>query len=154
MKNAERRFENVVLRAVGPLVNGFETTTCPDTYVGLVSDLRSASADFPTRQESTSRPAAHCVALILESPHDKEFKGAPGPAKGATGVQIPRHLARLLQGEPRSFGLLLINAVQHQCYSGYHPGSTEMWFSHLLGRTLGAKTLWPGLGPLSALGIL
>lgn len=121
MKHAKRRFENVVLRAVGPLVNGFETTICPDTYVGLVSDLRSASADFPTRQESTTRPAAPCVALILESPHDKEFKGAPGPAKGATGAQIRRHLAHLLQGEASSFGLLLVNAVQHQCSLGLPP---------------------------------
>lgn len=121
MKSANLRFENVVLQTLGPLVSGYETTTCSDTYVGLVSDLQAASADFPIRREITFRPAVPCVALILESPHDKEFRGTPGPAKGAAGVQIRRHLARLLQRDASSFGVLLINAVQHQCSLGRPP---------------------------------
>lgn len=119
MKNTSSRFENVVRRSIGSLTSGLETATCPDTYVGVVSDLLDAATDFPTRQEIDSRPTIPCVVLILESPHDKEFKGTPGPAKGATGVQIRRHLAGLLQIDSRSFGLLLMNAVQHQCSLGW-----------------------------------
>ena len=95
-----------------------EARLCPDQYVGLVSDL-SAMRPFVMRIAAQLRPNHACVLLVLESPHVEEFIGEPGPAKGATGEMIKQHLLSVL-GLPgtQDHGLLLVNAIQHQCSLG------------------------------------
>jgi hypothetical protein len=45
--------------------------------------------------------------------------GEPGPAKGFTGEMIKQHLGTVL-GLPNieNYGLILVNAIQHQCSLG------------------------------------
>jgi hypothetical protein len=57
--------------------------------------------------------------MVLESPHVDEFIGTPGPAKGFTGDMIRNHLPEALRGlNLDGFGIVLINAIQHQCSLG------------------------------------
>lgn len=98
----------------------FTSVACPDQYVGVVSELDRNAADFLERRKAEERPSnTPCVILVLESPHIKEFVGAPGPAKGATGRLVRRYLHEVLLDEiDPSHGLILVNAVPNQCSLG------------------------------------
>ena len=59
------------------------------------------------------------MILILESPHKDEFKGEPGPARGATGHAISSQLMNVIGLRQFSdYGLILMNAIQYQCSLG------------------------------------
>lgn len=112
------KFENIVNEVVTLQGRPVEVRSCPDQYVGLVRDL-SAMHPFSMRVAAQLRPKHACVLLVLESPHVEEFIGEPGPAKGATGEMIKHHLVSVL-GLPsiHDYGVLLVNAIQHQCSLG------------------------------------
>ena len=103
---------------------------CPDHYVGMIDSFVPGS-DFPERSEPSKRRAGPCFLMVLESPHRSEFgrkrNGVwiardPGPACGATGKAITRHISNVLDFvEYPNYGLVLINAVQYQCSRGQSP---------------------------------
>ena len=92
---------------------------CPDQYVGKVSGV--AETRLSVRHASNARTSANerCMILILESPHKDEFKGEPGPARGATGHAISSQLMNVIGLRQFSdYGLILMNAIQYQCSLG------------------------------------
>lgn len=103
---------------------------CPDQYVGLINSFVPGS-DFPERSKPSRRRSGKCILMVLESPHRSEFGRKrhgvwiahdPGPAYGATGKAITRHISKVIDpGTYRNFGLVLINAVQYQCSRGKSP---------------------------------
>jgi hypothetical protein len=97
-----------------------ELRICPDQYVGTISEFgHNCSASDFLRQPTACRPKElECLLLILESPHVQEFEGKLGPAKGNTGNLIRKWIADVVGCEYRSHGLILINAIQHQCSLG------------------------------------
>ena len=95
-----------------------ESRECPDQYLGLIGSLLGKSA-FPMRVPAQGRPEQVCVLMVLESPHVDEFADELGPAKGATGELIRQHLAESLDLHGLAgYGLVLVNAIQHQCSLG------------------------------------
>lgn len=113
-----RKFEQIVNEVVTLQGRPIESRVCPDQYLGLVSEL-VAMHPFAMRRSSQQRPSHACVLLVLESPHVEEFVGEPGPAKGATGEMIKQHLLTVLGlPEIQNYGLILVNAIQHQCSLG------------------------------------
>lgn len=111
-------FETIVNRVVSLQGRPLEIRACPDQYLGKVAGFVEVplSEGRTPAQKRTSEP---CILLILESPHKEEFVGEPGPAKGFTGEMIKQHLATVL-GLPhiQNYGLILVNAIQHQCSLG------------------------------------
>ena len=111
-------FEKIVNRVVSLQGRPLEIRACPDQYLGKVSGFVEVplSEGRTPAQKRTSEP---CILLILESPHKEEFVGEPGPAKGFTGEMIKQHLGTVL-GLPdlENYGLILVNAIQHQCSLG------------------------------------
>lgn len=98
--------------------NPLENRSCSDQYLGTLSEIIGCTS-FPLRVAASERPAQPCIVMVLESPHVDEFIGAPGPAKGFTGDMIRNHLPEALHGlNHDGFGLILINAIQHQCSLG------------------------------------
>lgn len=95
-----------------------ETRKCPDQYLGLIKES-VLMHEFAHRFPAKERPSHACIVMVLESPHVEEYVGELGPAKGATGEMIRQHLIASL-GLPRleNLGLILVNAVQHQCSLG------------------------------------
>ena len=86
--------------------------------MGMIRDLNIESP-LSDRRPVSERPSHPCVLLVLESPHTDEFIGEPGPAKGSTGKKIVRYLASgFAEFDVLDYGLILINAVQHQCSLG------------------------------------
>jgi hypothetical protein len=113
-----KKFEQIVNQAVSLQGRPVETRACPDQFLGLVRELTTLHS-FSKRVPAHQRPDHACVLLVLESPHVEEFIGEPGPAKGATGEMIRQYLPTVL-GLPniQDHGLLLVNAIQHQCSLG------------------------------------
>lgn len=113
-----KKFEKTVNEAVSLQGRPVEVRECPDQYLGLIGDVDGQS-EFAMRTPARGRPLEACVILVLESPHVDEFIDMPGPAKGATGEMIRKHLTNSL-GLPgvKDYGLLLVNAIQHQCSLG------------------------------------
>ncbi|HLO67792.1 MAG TPA: hypothetical protein VK188_12280 [Holophaga sp.] len=85
---------------------------------------------------ATREDAGPWLILVLESPHVREFEGSRdlwGPVRGASGVGIRIHLGEILAKAPRAVqdrarecrGLVLMNAVQHQCSEGEFPLTTK-----------------------------
>jgi len=111
-------FEKIVNRVVSLQGRPLEIRACPDQYLGKVAGFVEVplSEGRTPAQKRTSEP---CILLILESPHKEEFVGEPGPAKGFTGEMIKQHLGTVL-GLPNieNYGLILVNAIQHQCSLG------------------------------------
>jgi hypothetical protein len=56
--------------------------------------------------------------MIIESPHVQEFVGEPAPAKGNTGRLIRKWIKSVCGTQYGSYGLVLVNAIQHQCSLG------------------------------------
>ena len=112
------QFEQTVNEAVSLQGRPVEKRECPDQYLGLIGEL-IGEGQFTTRTPANDRPLHACVVMVLESPHVDEFFDCPGPAKGATGDLIRQHLVVSL-GLPgiERLGLVLINAIQHQCSLG------------------------------------
>ena len=95
-----------------------ETRECPDQYLGLICESVSMH-QFARRLPANQRPSHACIVMVLESPHVDEYVGELGPAKGATGEMIRQHLMISLGlAETQNFGLILVNAIQHQCSLG------------------------------------
>lgn len=116
-------FLSAVNAVVASPLPRFTSELCPDQYVGILSEMAPKAPDFPVRRNVTERPMDQpCVLLILESPHLREFIGAPGPAKGPTGRLIRTHLPSALASQVTpAHGLILVNAVQNQCSLGCPP---------------------------------
>jgi hypothetical protein len=130
-KPYQQRFEEVAQRILlqsGPYAGDFRA--CPDQYVGLVKSF-VPGADFPERVCALVRKPVPCFLMVLESPHWAEFRRKRegrwidddlGPAYGATGKSITRHLSKVLDLEKfPEYGLVLINAVQYQCSRATRP---------------------------------
>lgn len=111
-------FKNVVNMTVALQGRPFEKRSCPDQYVGTLTEI-VGQKDFPLRTPAASRPDAPCLILILESPHIVEFGDWPGPAKGFTGEMLRKHLLDSYDTRGmESYGMVLINAIQFQCSLG------------------------------------
>ncbi len=112
------KFEEIVNQAVSLQGRPVETRVCPDQFVGLVHEMVPMHP-FVKRVAARQRPDQACVLMVLESPHTDEFVGEPGPAKGATGEMIRQYLLTVLGlTNIQNHGLLLVNAIQHQCSLG------------------------------------
>jgi len=115
--------------------------TCHDRYVGLIGDLYEKD-DYPARDLADDRPAnTPCVIMVLESPHKLEYWNVenwednpqpeqrlqtPYPANGKTGENIrnlilDHEVFKDISGGS-DYGLILLNAIQHQCSLGDAPG--------------------------------
>lgn len=113
-----RKFEQVVHDVVSLQGRPIETRQCPDQYLGSIGALLKKPL-FPIRSPAQNRPNEACVLMILESPHIDEFIDEPGPAKGLTGEMIRQHLTESLSIHGlEDYGLVLVNAIQHQCSLG------------------------------------
>lgn len=111
-------FEQIVEKTMPWDGNPLEKRSCPDQYLGTLNEIIERTS-FPLRVAATERLTQPCVVMVLESPHVDEFIGTPGPAKGFTGDMIRNHLPKALRGlNLDGFGLVLINAIQHQCSLG------------------------------------
>lgn len=118
-----KMFYNAVVSAeIGHEVSVLRTM-CPDQYVGNIYQYSDLSGDFPTRiNADLICGARNKILLILESPHNKEFVGVPGPAKGKTGNLIRKHLLQIVENDlGEHCEVFLVNAVQYQCSLGYAP---------------------------------
>lgn len=113
-----------------------EGRSCPDQIVGSIKvtdgkihnpSSNCAGNDFlerinlPSNLTQTSRN----IILILESPHIKEFEGAPRPAAGngpgEAGYAIRNLFSAVCSIHELSNGnysLILMNAIQYQCSLG------------------------------------
>ncbi len=112
--NFEQIVEGIMPRDGNPL----ESRSCSDQYLGKLSEIVGCTS-FPMRVAASERTTQPCIVMVLESPHVDEFIGTPGPAKGFTGDMIRNHLLEALRGlNHDGFGLILINAIQHQCSLG------------------------------------
>lgn len=113
-------FEEVARNAVQQLLVNVEPRACPDQYVGPLSALSGSASDFPCREAANFGEApSKRVVLILESPHQKEFREPIGPAKGSTGTLIRRYLREVLGSHVDNHcGVVLMNAIQNQCSLG------------------------------------
>ena len=156
MFNLNNKFKEVVLTVTGKDINKHDKAArdgecalkCDDQFVATIeitnskisfidNDILSTSRE--DRQEFYKNQAIDTIALVLESPHKKEFENSScGPAKGAAGENISDillgNLAKFrfindIQNEGAYFKtsidlregkykLLLINAVQYQCSLG------------------------------------
>ena len=136
LQSHQQPFHDVAQRILlqsGPYAGDFRT--CPDQYVGLVKSFLPG-ADFPERVCPLVREPKHCLLMVLESPHRAEFRRKReghwidddlGPAYGATGKSITRHLPKVLDLEKfPEYGLVLINAVQFQCSRATNPLDTTL----------------------------
>ena len=113
-----KQFELIVNEAVSLQGRPVESRECPDQYLGLIGGLLGKPM-FPMRVLAQSRPAQACVLMVLESPHVDEFADEIGPAKGATGEMIRQYLTESLDLHGLAdCGLVLVNAIQHQCSLG------------------------------------
>ena len=113
-----KQFEQTVNEAVSLQGRPIESRECPDQFLGLIGGLLGKPM-FPMRVPARSRPAEPCVIMVLESPHVDEFVDELGPAKGATGEMIRQHLTESLELRGMAdYGLVLVNAIQHQCSLG------------------------------------
>jgi hypothetical protein len=103
-----------------------EERLCPDQYVGRIDTFANISNDFEIRNSVEERPKdIKCLVMLLESPHMKEFKDIPSPARGTTGKLIRQHILDVKGLSIYSdYGLVLVNAIQNQCSLGY---STELF---------------------------
>ncbi len=112
-------FAELAMHAISGKMSVVEQRLCPDQYVGKIGDLKEEQPDFQIRKSASSRPAGiKCLLMVIESPHTQEFEGEPGPAKGNTGKLIRKWITNVLGSQYRSYGLILINAIQHQCSLG------------------------------------
>lgn len=111
-------FEQIVERTIPYYGNPLEKRLCPDQYLGKLNEIIGRTS-FPLRVATSERIEQPCIVMVLESPHVDEFIGTAGPAKGFTGDMIRNHLAEALRDlNLEGFGLILINAIQHQCSLG------------------------------------
>jgi hypothetical protein len=114
----EFNFEKIVSSTVPLTGRSFDVRACPDQYLGQLSEIMG-KPQFPFRLNASQRTEHPCVVMVLESPHKDEFIGDPGPAKGFTGDMIRNFLHEALsQQNVGGFGLVLVNAIQHQCSLG------------------------------------
>lgn len=105
-------------KTYGPLPK-LDLRPCPDQYVGKIAVIQS-NKKITDRQPAEQRPQGEpCVLLVLESPHIREFRHQPAPAMGSTGTSIATRLSNIRGLDDASgFGLVLLNAIQHQCSLG------------------------------------
>lgn len=114
----ELYFEQIVCNTVPLAGHSFDVRACPDQYLGPLSEI-IGKPQFPLRVTSEQRNGQPFLVMILESPHVDEFIGDPGPAKGFTGDMIRNFLQEAINlQDVDGFGLVLVNAIQHQCSLG------------------------------------
>jgi hypothetical protein len=65
------------------------------------------------------------IAIVLESPHDKEFNNPIGPAKGVTGTRFFLYFEELIRKskiynkiKTGSHDIVFMNSIQYQCSLG------------------------------------
>ncbi len=127
-------FTIVVQNILGNFEYCIESRVCPDQYFGQVTSIGDAETFSVRKHVNIHRTTEKYLILILESPHIKEFKDDPGPAKGKTGMNIVKFLLNVNGLESfGNHGLIVMNAVQYQCSLGFATKKfrdrvfTEMW---------------------------
>ena len=113
---------------------------CPDQYVMyldldydkpiidiLCSNKKQRSAQYISEIENQN---CSTIAVVLESPHIKEFypNGNPiGPAMGKTGENISKYLLPILKKEKikGKYKVILVEAVSFQCSNGESPINSQ-----------------------------
>ena len=114
----ELNFEQIIGNTVSLAMHSFDVRACPDQYLGALSEI-IGKPQFPLRVTAEQRTGQPFLVMILESPHVDEFIGDPGPAKGFTGDMIRNFLQEAINlQDVDGFGLVLVNAIQHQCSLG------------------------------------
>jgi hypothetical protein len=112
------KFDQIVGSTVSSQGISLEKRACPDQYVGTLSEI-VGQPQFPLRVAADQRTKQPCLIMVLESPHVDEFIDEPGPAKGFTGDMIRNFLPEAISlPDVDGFGLVLVNAIQHQCSLG------------------------------------
>ncbi len=112
------KFDQIVSSTVSLRGISFDKRTCPDQYLGTLTEI-VGQPQFPLRMPANQRAKQPCLIMVLESPHVDEFIDEPGPAKGFTGDMIRDFLPEAISlQDVGGFGLVLINAIQHQCSLG------------------------------------
>lgn len=115
---AALNFEQIVGNTILGTEHSIDARACPDQYLGLLSET-VGKPQFPLRVAAQERTGQPCLIMVLESPHVDEFIGDIGPAKGFTGDMIRDFLHEVINlQDVDGFGLVLINAIQHQCSLG------------------------------------
>lgn len=114
-------FNKIVSEVIKDKFESIETRICPDQFVGRISSFSATQTNFPIR--STTRDKnLKCLIMVIESPHIEEFKGedTPCPANGKTGEQIRKRITEV-KGlyKYKDYGLIIVNAIQHQCSLGF-----------------------------------
>lgn len=113
------KFDQIVGSTVSLQGISLETRACPDQYLGALTGI-VGQPQFPLRIAASERAQQPCLVMVLESPHVDEFIDEPGPAKGFTGDMIRNFLPEAINlQDADEFGLVLINAIQHQCSLGF-----------------------------------
>jgi hypothetical protein len=114
----ELNYEQIVGNTVSLAGHSYDVRACPDQYLGPLSEI-IGKPQFPLRVTAEQRTGQPFLVMILESPHVDEFIGELGPAKGFTGDMIRSFLQEAINlQDVDGFGLVLVNAIQHQCSLG------------------------------------
>ena len=103
-----------------------QTLVCEDRYVGDMSRNGDVLYKFEdesvfVKQGNQPNPSIPKLILVLESPHEDEYRGTvtPLPANGTTGRHIRKYIGEVLRGSTGTdYGTLqviLMNVVQYQC---------------------------------------
>lgn len=95
---------------------------CPDTCEGLISCLASLNEFRHDYIEKCRDSNVGNIVVILESPHQEEFRensfGRIGPASGETGRRIRSYISEYFEHRLDEHTLALVNVVQYQCSIG------------------------------------
>ena len=96
---------------------------CPDMFVGLVDKDKNLFCPLLTSYKNLKDWELPTIAIVLESPHIREydFNGCPiGPAQGRTGTCLKQYIIKILESQNirGQYKLLLIEAVSFQCSNG------------------------------------
>lgn len=135
------------------LANGYgynvtqnQAVLCADQYVGTIASFHGKSLFQRKQTDHIPADLPGLLILILESPHIHEYEVSPPvPANGNTGAAIRQNFLGILNALPQangsagalefeSYGVILVNAVQHQCSFGLTPANlvasdvfTKIW---------------------------
>ena len=148
--NNESSVRSIFIRTVDEILKDkeldYEKRKCEDQYVAIVEitkhKVEYVINEIESRDENKIKEIEKfdipTIALVLESPHKREYYNIPSPARGITGSNInscflgalakfisindmKEHGAFFISSSKISEGkykLLLINAIQYQCSLG------------------------------------
>ena len=131
MQNIAKVFKVHAKQVWGSCYN--EARVCEDKYVGDITRNGNELYEFEDKSrfvEQSKEPklSQPKLILVLESPHDDEYRGmaTPVPANGTTGRHIRKYIGEVLD-DPKgtdygTLQVILMNAVQYQCSQAHTLG--------------------------------